>query len=75
MNIEYEGKLKMLIRSCLNVYIKITIILKIQVLSVLLQSEMFIFDRENIFNPKFIINFPTKRHWKGKSRLKILKLD
>lgn len=22
-----------------------------------------------LMNPQFIINFPTKRHWKGKSRL------
>lgn len=23
----------------------------------------------NLFNPRYIINFPTKRHWKGNSRL------
>src|ERR1035438_2917637 len=30
-------------------------------------GKMFVFRREN--NPRFIINFPTKRHWKGKSKL------
>ena len=33
-------------------------------------GEMFITPTGNLFNPKFIINFPTKRHWKGKTRIK-----
>ena len=36
----------------------------------LIPGKMFVFEREDLFNPKFIINFPTKRHWRGKSRMK-----
>ncbi len=32
-------------------------------------GRMFVFDTGYITNPKFIINFPTKRHWRGKSRI------
>lgn len=32
-------------------------------------GKMFIFEESGWNNPKFIINFPTKRHWRGKSRL------
>ena len=32
-------------------------------------GKMFIFHTNTFHNPKWIINFPTKRHWKGKSRL------
>ena len=32
-------------------------------------GRMFIYETRNLTNPKFIINFPTKRHWKGKSRI------
>jgi Macro domain len=28
-----------------------------------------VFDLNRLVNPRLIINFPTKRHWKGKSRL------
>jgi O-acetyl-ADP-ribose deacetylase (regulator of RNase III) len=30
-------------------------------------GKMFVFRREK--NPRFIINFPTKKHWKGKSKM------
>ena len=30
---------------------------------------MFVFETGTLGNPKFIINFPTKRHWRGKSRM------
>ncbi len=30
---------------------------------------MFVFATNKLVNPKYIINFPTKRHWKGKSRM------
>ena len=30
---------------------------------------MFVFETGTLTNPKFIINFPTKRHWRGKSRI------
>jgi O-acetyl-ADP-ribose deacetylase (regulator of RNase III) len=32
-------------------------------------GSMFIFDTHRLTNPRWIINFPTKRHWRGKSRL------
>lgn len=32
-------------------------------------GKMFVFDRGNDLNPQFLINFPTKRHWKEQSRL------
>jgi len=32
-------------------------------------GEMFIFETGSMMAPKYIINFPTKRHWKGKSLL------
>jgi O-acetyl-ADP-ribose deacetylase (regulator of RNase III) len=31
-------------------------------------GKMFIFEIGQMFNPRFIVNFPTKRHWKGRSR-------
>lgn len=32
-------------------------------------GRMFVFETGYVGNPKFIINFPTKRHWRGKSRI------
>lgn len=32
-------------------------------------GRMFIFDTGRMVNPKYIINFPTKRHWRGGSRI------
>lgn len=32
-------------------------------------GQMFIFETEDFTHPKFVINFPTKRHWRGKSRI------
>jgi O-acetyl-ADP-ribose deacetylase (regulator of RNase III) len=32
-------------------------------------GKMFVVPTNQLSNPKFIINFPTKRHWKGKSRM------
>ncbi|CAN7361684.1 type II toxin-antitoxin system antitoxin DNA ADP-ribosyl glycohydrolase DarG [Caulobacter sp. LjRoot300] len=32
-------------------------------------GRMFVFETGYLTNPRYIINFPTKRHWKGKSRL------
>lgn len=32
-------------------------------------GSMFVFEPKQLINPKYIINFPTKRHWRGKSRL------
>ena len=32
-------------------------------------GRMFVFGTGNLMGTKFIINFPTKQHWKGKSRI------
>ncbi|MGH7091541.1 MAG: type II toxin-antitoxin system antitoxin DNA ADP-ribosyl glycohydrolase DarG [Stellaceae bacterium] len=32
-------------------------------------GRMFVFETGTFTNPRYIINFPTKRHWRGKSRL------
>ena len=32
-------------------------------------GRMHIFERGEMFQPRFIINFPTKRHWRSPSRL------
>lgn len=31
-------------------------------------GKMFVYETKRMLNPKYIINFPTKRHWVGKSR-------
>lgn len=36
-------------------------------------GRMFIWETGRMINPKFLINFPTKRHWKGKSRIEDIK--
>ncbi len=33
-------------------------------------GRMFVFETRRTLFPRYIINFPTKRHWRGKSRLK-----
>lgn len=30
---------------------------------------MFVYETDQLANPRFIINFPTKRHWRGASRM------
>lgn len=37
-------------------------------------GQMFVFATESLLNPRYIINFPTKRHWRQKSRLEDIKL-
>ena len=32
-------------------------------------GRMFVFETHTMTNPKLIVNFPTKRHWRGKSRM------
>jgi O-acetyl-ADP-ribose deacetylase (regulator of RNase III) len=36
-------------------------------------GKMFVYDLNRFYNPRFIVNFPTKRHWKGKSRIEDIK--
>jgi len=35
-------------------------------------GKVFIYDLDRLENPRYVINFPTKRHWKGKSRLEYI---
>lgn len=35
----------------------------------MLPGKMLVFETGSMVNPKYIINFPTKRHWKGKSKM------
>lgn len=37
-------------------------------------GKMFIHDTGNLFNHKYIINFPTKKHWRSKAYLKDIEL-
>ena len=32
-------------------------------------GRMFVYDRHRLDNPRLIINFPTKRHWRDRSRI------
>ena len=32
-------------------------------------GRMFVYESRRMTNPRYIINFPTKRHWRGKSRM------
>ncbi len=32
-------------------------------------GRMFVFETGRMFNPRYIVNFPTKRHWRNRSRL------
>jgi O-acetyl-ADP-ribose deacetylase (regulator of RNase III) len=32
-------------------------------------GRMLVFDQHRLINPRYVINFPTKRHWKSKSRV------
>jgi O-acetyl-ADP-ribose deacetylase (regulator of RNase III) len=36
-------------------------------------GKMLVHDRGSFFNPRFIVNFPTKQHWKGTSKLADIK--
>ncbi|QLE56653.1 macro domain-containing protein [Nostoc sp. TCL26-01] len=36
-------------------------------------GQMFTVVTGSLFNPRYIINFPTKRHWKGKSKIEDIK--
>jgi len=32
-------------------------------------GKVHVWDAQRLVNPRFIVNFPTKRHWKGKSKI------
>lgn len=35
---------------------------------------LFVFDVNRLHGPRYIINFPTKRHWRGRSRIEDIRL-
>lgn len=37
-------------------------------------GRLFIHETKQLVNPRYIINFPTKRHWRSKSRLKDIEM-
>jgi O-acetyl-ADP-ribose deacetylase (regulator of RNase III) len=37
-------------------------------------GEMFVFQTGQVVNPRFIINFPTKRHWRSHSRIEDIEI-
>jgi O-acetyl-ADP-ribose deacetylase (regulator of RNase III) len=37
-------------------------------------GKMLVFDTQSKLNPRFIINFPTKKHWRGHSRIEYIDL-
>jgi len=37
-------------------------------------GRMFIVAKDKVCNPKFIVNFPTKRHWREKSKIEDIKI-
>lgn len=37
-------------------------------------GRMFVYETGSMLNPKYIINFPTKRHWRGKSRIQDIEI-
>ena len=32
-------------------------------------GQMYVFETRRLTNPRYIVNFPTKRHWRGNSRI------
>lgn len=36
-------------------------------------GKVFVHHRNTLENPRYIINFPTKRHWRGRSRLEYIR--
>jgi O-acetyl-ADP-ribose deacetylase (regulator of RNase III) len=36
-------------------------------------GRMFVFDSGGLVKPNFIVNFPTKDHWRGKSRIEFIR--
>lgn len=35
-------------------------------------GKLFVYATNRFYNPKYVINFPTKKHWKGKSRIEYI---
>lgn len=56
---KFPGNFKAYERACKNEEIRI--------------GEMFTVSLDSLSNPQYIINFPTKKHWKGKSRIEYVR--
>lgn len=37
-------------------------------------GRMFVFETQQMAGPRYIVNFPTKRHWRGKSRMEDIEI-
>lgn len=37
-------------------------------------GQMFVYDSGTLLTPRYIINFPTKRHWRSKSQLEDIQI-
>jgi O-acetyl-ADP-ribose deacetylase (regulator of RNase III) len=37
-------------------------------------GKMFVYENSRLINPKYIINFPTKRHWRDSTRIEDVEL-
>ena len=37
--------------------------------NIITPGKMFVFDTQSAINPRYIINFPTKRHWRNASKI------
>ena len=37
--------------------------------NLLIPGKMLVYDMKTLINPRYIINFPTKRHWRGVSKI------
>lgn len=35
-------------------------------------GKVFVFDRHTLENPRYIVNFPTKQHWRGRSKIEYI---
>ncbi len=36
-------------------------------------GKVFVYDRNTLENPRYIVNFPTKRHWRGRSKIEYVR--
>lgn len=56
---KFPGNFKAYERACKNEEVRV--------------GKMFTVTLDSLTNPKYIINFPTKEHWKGKSRIEYVR--
>lgn len=56
---KFPGNFKAYERACKNEEVRI--------------GKMFTVSLDSLTNPRYIINFPTKKHWRGKSRIEYIR--